>query len=148
MPHANTPPSSIERRPDLGLAVSSTRITLYDILDYLHGDWPAHLIRDWLDITDDPLRVALDYLAAHHDEVEAESRQVLAVAEESRQYWEERNRERFAAIAAKHASTPLDARREALRANLAAHHSHRERGDANERQSRTESAGSTESSLA
>lgn len=37
---------------------------------------------------------------AQREEVEAEYQQVLEYAEEERQYWESRNRERFAQIAA------------------------------------------------
>ena len=42
----------------------------------------------------------MEYINAHRTEVEAEYAQVLEYAEENRRYWEERNRERFAAIAA------------------------------------------------
>jgi uncharacterized protein (DUF433 family) len=119
MASTDTSTPSIERRADLGLAISGTRITLYDLLDYLHDGWPPHLIRDWLNLTDAQVHAALDYIATHRDEVEAEYRQVLAAAEESRRYWDERNRERFAAIAAKHAAAPPDARRDAMRAKLA-----------------------------
>ncbi len=113
----------------MGLTISGARITLYDILDYLHDGWPPHLIRDWLDLTDEQLDVALDYIAAHREEVEAEFRQVLASAEEIRRYWEERNRERLADIAAKQAAAPPDARLEAFRAKLAAHRAAREAED-------------------
>jgi hypothetical protein len=58
------------------------------------------VMRDILRLTDAQVRVALDYIAAHRDEVEAEYQQVAAEAEEIRRYWEERNRERFARIAA------------------------------------------------
>ena len=57
-------------------------------------------IRDIPRLTDEQVRVALDYIAAHRDEVEAEYQQVVAESEEIRRYWEERNRERFARIAA------------------------------------------------
>lgn len=133
MASTDTSTPSIERRSDLGLAISGTRITLYDLLDYLHDGWPPHLIRDWLNLTDEQLRVALDYIAAHRDEVEAEYRQVLASAEEIRGYWEERNRDRLAAIAARHADAPPDPRRDALRTKLAEHRARREQEDADER---------------
>lgn len=126
MTTTDTSRPTIERRSDLGLTISGTRITLYDILDYLHDDWPPHLIRDWFNLTDEQLQVALDYIAAHRDEVEVEYQQVLVAAEEIRRYWEERNRERLAAIAAKQAAAPHDARREAFRAKLAAHRAARE----------------------
>lgn len=31
-------------RNSLGLAIAGTRITLYDIMDYLTNDWPPKLI--------------------------------------------------------------------------------------------------------
>jgi uncharacterized protein (DUF433 family) len=140
MARTDTSPPAIERRPDLGLAISGTRITLYDVLDYLHDGWPPHLIRDWLDLTDEEVRVALEYIAAHQDEVEAEYRQVLAAADDSRRYWEERNRDHLTALAAKHAAAPRDPRREALRAKLAEQRARHEQEDANDQQS---PAGST-----
>src|SRR5258706_12133988 len=87
-------------RTSRGLSIAGTRITLYSILDYVHAGWPAKLIRDRLNLTDQQITDALDYIAAHSTEVEAEYQQVLREAAEIRQYWEERNRERLAAIAA------------------------------------------------
>lgn len=103
------------RRPDMGLAVAGTRITLYTILEYLHDQWPPDLIRDWLGLSERQIEGALAYIAAHRDEVEAEYQQVLREAEENRRYWEERNRERLARIAAQ----PPRPGQEALRAKLA-----------------------------
>jgi len=59
---------------------------------------------------------ALDYITAHRAEVEAEYQQVLHDAQEIRQYWEERYRERLAAIAAR----PPKPEQAAIRAKLAA----------------------------
>lgn len=103
------------RRPDMGLAVSGTRITLYSILEYLQNQWPPDLIRDWLGLNERQIEGALAYITAHHDEVEAEYQQVLRESEENRRYWEERNRERLAQIA----SLPPKPGQEAMRAKLA-----------------------------
>jgi uncharacterized protein (DUF433 family) len=103
------------RRPDMGLAVSGTRITLYTILEYLHDQWPPDLIRDWLGLSERQIEGALAYITAHRDEVEAEYHQVLREAEENRRYWEDRNRERLAQIA----SQPPKPGQEAMRAKLA-----------------------------
>ena len=92
------PPTIV--RTERGLVISGTRITLYDIVGYLHEAWPTDEIRDILRLTDEQVRVALDYIAAHRAEVETEYQQVVTEAEEIRRYWEERNRERFARIAA------------------------------------------------
>lgn len=106
---------SVIRRSDLGLTISGTRITLYTILDYLHDEWPPHLIQTWLGLTEAQLQAALEYIAAHPTEVEAEYHEVLRGAEENRRYWEERNRERLERIAA----MPPTPGQEALRAKLA-----------------------------
>jgi len=89
---------------------------LYSILDYVHAGWPPKLIRDRLNLTDQQITDALDYITTHQAEVETEYQQVLRDAEEIRQYWEQQNRERLAAIAA--LSPKLE--QAAIRAKLAA----------------------------
>ena len=42
-------------RTDRGLSVAGTRITLYQIMDYLKADWPPKLISQWLDLTEKQL---------------------------------------------------------------------------------------------
>jgi hypothetical protein len=87
-------------RTERGLSISGTRKTLYQVMDYIKADWPPKLIRDWMDLTDEEIEGVMRYIAEHRAEVEAEYQQVLQDAEEERRYWEERNRERFAQIAA------------------------------------------------
>jgi uncharacterized protein (DUF433 family) len=113
------PPTIV--RTERGLVISGTRIMVYSILDYVHDNWTTDEIRDILRLTDAQVRVALDYIAAHRDAVEAEYQQVLAEAEEIRRYWEERNRERFARIAA----TPLSPEKLALLAEVERRHAKR-----------------------
>ncbi len=103
-------------RTGRGLTIAGTRITLYSILDYLHAGWPAKLIRDRLNLADDQIADALEYIEAHKAEVEAEYQQVVRDAEDSRKYWEERSRERIAEIAAR----PARPEQAAIRAKLAA----------------------------
>lgn len=86
----------IIQRPDKGLTISGTRVTLYALLDYLHAGRSHEQIGEWLGLTDDQLRVALDYIAAHQDAVEAEYAEVLRQADERRRYWEGRLREHLA----------------------------------------------------
>jgi uncharacterized protein (DUF433 family) len=86
-------------RTSRGLTIAGTRITLYTIMDHLKADWPPHLIQDWFSLTDEQIQGVLAYIEAHQEVVEAEYQKVLADAEEIKQYWEERNRERFAKIA-------------------------------------------------
>jgi uncharacterized protein (DUF433 family) len=91
--------SDVVARTGRGLVVAGTRITLYTIMDHLKDDWPPHLIQDWFNLSDEQIQGVLAYIEAHQTEVEAEYEQVLADAEEIKQYWEDRNRERFAQIA-------------------------------------------------
>jgi uncharacterized protein (DUF433 family) len=86
-------------RTERGLSIAGTRITLYDVMDYLTAQYPPKFIRGLFNLTDEQIGAALAYIEAHRGEVEAEYQTVLRDAEEIRQYWEERNRERFAQIA-------------------------------------------------
>ncbi len=86
-------------RTERGLSIAGTRITLYDVMDYLKADWPPSLIRQWLDLTEQQMADVMMYIEEHRAEVEVEYQQVLAYATEVRQYWEERNQERFGRIA-------------------------------------------------
>jgi uncharacterized protein (DUF433 family) len=83
-----------------GLFIAGTRITLYDIMDYVLEGWSPQRIQSWFNLTDEQIRDALCYIEENRAEVEAEYQSVLEYAEEIRQYWEERNQERFAQIAA------------------------------------------------
>ncbi|MBM0742280.1 DUF433 domain-containing protein [Phormidium sp. CLA17] len=97
-----------------GLTISGTRITLYDVMDYVTAQYPSKFIRSLLDLTEEQINAALSYIEANRVEVEAEYQVVLKQAEENRQYWEERNRERFTQIAA----MPPKPEQEALWAKL------------------------------
>ena len=103
-------------RTERGLTIAGTRITLYDVMDYVTAQYPPKFIRAMLSITDEQVNAALSYIKAHSAEVEAEYQTVLQEAEELRKYWEEQNRELFARIAAK----PPKPGTEAIRAKLKA----------------------------
>ncbi len=109
-------------RTERGLSIAGTRITLYSIMDCVLADWPAKLIRDRFDLTDEQVTEVLAYIMAHRAEVEAEYQQVLQEAEEIRRYWEEQNQEWFAYIAA----LPEKPEYQAVRAKLAAHKAKRQ----------------------
>ncbi|MCC5617223.1 DUF433 domain-containing protein [Nostoc sp. CHAB 5836] len=85
-------------RTERGLTISGTRITLYQLMDYVHAGYPRHLIRHQFYLTDEQFDVAMAYIDNHYEEVESEYQTVLQQAQEIRQYWEERNRERIADI--------------------------------------------------
>lgn len=93
-------PQPIVIRTSRGLSIAGTRITLYSLLDYLHAGWPPHLIRDEFNLTERQITEVMKYIETHRDEVETEYQAVLQQAEENRQYWEARNKERLAKIAA------------------------------------------------
>jgi uncharacterized protein (DUF433 family) len=87
-------------RTERGLSIAGTRITLYDVMDYWVAGRSVETILNWLPLTEAQLQAALDYIEAHRAEVEAEYQAVLQTAAEVQEYWEERNRDRLAAIAA------------------------------------------------
>ncbi len=101
-------------RTERGLTISGTRITLYDVMDYVTAQYPPKFIRSLFDLTEDQINAALSYIETNRPEVEAEYQLVLKQAEENRQYWEEHNREHFAHVAA----MPPKSGREALWAKL------------------------------
>ncbi len=103
-------------RTERGLSVAGTRITLYNIMDCLKSGWPPGLIQARYDLTDDQLAGALAYIENHGEIVEAEYRLVEKNAEETRKYWEQRNRQRFARIEAKRPKPGREAVHEKLKA--------------------------------
>lgn len=80
-------------RTERGLSIAGTRITLYDVMDYVTAGYPPKFIRTMLSLTDEQIAAALAYIEAHRAEVEEEYRLVLREAEELRLYYEEQNRE-------------------------------------------------------
>lgn len=90
---------SLVVRTERGLTIAGTRITLYDVMDYVTAQYPPKFIRGLFKLTDEQIDAVLTYIEAHRAEVETEYQIVLKEAEEIQQYWEERNREHFAQIA-------------------------------------------------
>src|SRR6266850_3287649 len=82
-------------RTSRGLSIAGRRLTLYSIIDYLQAGWPPHLICDEFNLTDRQMTDVMTYIETHRDEVEQEYRAVLQHAEENRQYWDTRNRQRL-----------------------------------------------------
>ena len=82
-------------RTERGLVVKGSRLTLYQIMDYLRADYSRAMILEfhpWLAV--EQLDDVLNYIATNRAEFEAEYQEVVAYSEEIRRYWEERNRER------------------------------------------------------
>lgn len=86
-------------RTERGLTISGTRITLYDIMDYLRDRYPPKFIGSLFDLTEEQINVALSYIKTHREQVETEYQVVIKEAEELRHYYEEQNRDRVAQIA-------------------------------------------------
>lgn len=103
-------------RTERGLTISGTRITLYDVMDYVADQYPPKFIQGLFELTDEQINVALAYIEANRATVEAEYQIVLKEAEELRQYYEEKNRNLIARLAAQ----PPKPGQEAVRAKLQA----------------------------
>lgn len=86
-------------RTERGLTISGTRLTLYDVMDFLKAEYSPRLIRNKFNLTDAQINAALSYIEANRDRIETEYQQVLQTRADIRSYWEERNRERFDRIA-------------------------------------------------
>lgn len=111
---------TVVRKPG-GLYVAGTRITLYHVMDYLLAGRPPHLIAQWLNLTDLQMADVMTYLDEHRIEVVGQYHQVLLKAEENRQYWENRNRDRLAEIEASPPKPGQEALREKLQELKAKH---------------------------
>ena len=106
-------------RTERGLTIAGTRITLYDVMDYVTEQYPPKFIRAMLSLTDEQVKAALSYIDAHRAEVEAEYQTVLKETEELRKYYEEQNRDLIAHIAAKPPRPGTEVIRAKLRAERA-----------------------------
>jgi|GEM_PF-850238 uncharacterized protein (DUF433 family) len=88
-------------RTERGLTVGGTRITLYQIMDFVKAGESPEFIRDLFRLTIRQTEEVMTYIRNNYDEFEKEYQKVVREWEEIRQYWEERNRERFAEIASR-----------------------------------------------
>jgi len=86
-------------RTSRGLSIADTRITLYQIMDYLRANEPPEVIRDHFHLTIKQTDDVLKYIKTHYDEVEKEYLKIVSQSEKNRRYWYERNRKRFDEIA-------------------------------------------------
>jgi uncharacterized protein (DUF433 family) len=104
-----------------GLAIAGTRVTLYDVMDYLVTGRPINLILNWLPLTEEQLEVALTYINANRDEIEKQYQEFLQTAAEIQAYWTEKNRDRFTRLAATSPKPGQEALWEKLQAQKARH---------------------------
>ena len=108
-------------RTERGLTVAGTRITLYDVMDYVTAQYPPKFIRGLFNLTDEQINAALNYIEENRAEVEAEYQIVLKEAEELREYYEERNRDLIARLSLKPPKPGMEAAWEKLQAQKAKH---------------------------
>ncbi len=86
-------------RTERGLTIKGTRITLYQIMDYLRANHSREMILSLhQSLSEEELEDVLNYIETHREEVEAEYQEVVKEAAEIRRYWEERNRDRVKPI--------------------------------------------------
>jgi len=88
-------------RTERGLTISGTRISIYDVMDFLKAQYPSKLIQDRFNLTDIQINAVLSYIEVNRPQVEAEYQEALRTREEIRQYWEDHNREHFARLTTK-----------------------------------------------
>jgi uncharacterized protein (DUF433 family) len=99
-------------RTERGLTISGTRITLYDVMDYVKSQYPAKFIQGLFELTDEQISAALSYIEVNRDAVEAEYAQVVRETEELQAYvvreteelqayYANQNRDRLISTAAK-----------------------------------------------
>jgi uncharacterized protein (DUF433 family) len=108
-------------RTERGLTIAGTRITLYDVMDYVVGQYPPKFIQGLFELTEAQINAVLAYIEANRSEVEAEYQQVIRETEELRQYYEERNRERVDRISSLSPPLGMEAAWEKLQASKARH---------------------------
>ncbi|WP_445316114.1 DUF433 domain-containing protein [Microcoleus vaginatus] len=69
-------------------------------MDYVAAQYPPKFIRGFFDLTEEQINAALAYIEPNRADVKAEYQMVLKEAEELRLYYEEKNRDLIARIAA------------------------------------------------
>jgi uncharacterized protein (DUF433 family) len=60
-----------------GPEIEGTRVTVYRIMDFIRENSPEDRITTALHLTEEQVRVALEYIAAHRSDVEAEYDRIL-----------------------------------------------------------------------
>lgn len=61
-----------------GPEIKGTRITVYDVIDYLKEDWRAEHIAAMFRLSLEDIEAAIDYIERHEEDVMAGYRQIVA----------------------------------------------------------------------
>jgi len=56
-------------RTERGLTIEGTRITLYDVMDYVTAQYPPKFIRSLFNLTEEQINAALAYIQTNRAEV-------------------------------------------------------------------------------
>ena len=83
-------------RTNRGLTIAGTRITLYQIMDYIKANQPSEIIREHFRLTIKQTIDVLKYIEKHR-----EYEKIVKQANEIQNYWQTYNQKRFEEIAAK-----------------------------------------------
>ncbi len=88
-------------RTERGLTISGSRITLYDVMDYVKSQYPTKFIQSLFELTDEQINAALSYIEINRNAVETEYAQVVRENEELQAYYANQNRDRLISTATK-----------------------------------------------
>jgi uncharacterized protein (DUF433 family) len=72
-----------------GPELEGTRVTVYRIMDYVRAGDPPFQIAEELDLSEEQVRAALEYINAHRDEVEVEYEAILKRVRQPNPDWVE-----------------------------------------------------------
>lgn len=108
-------------RTERGLTISGTRITIYDVMDYVVAQYPPPFIRGIFNLSDEQLGVALSYIKENRAEVEAEYQVVLKETDNLKQYYAQQNRDLITRLAIRSPKPGMEAVWEKLQAQKAKH---------------------------
>jgi uncharacterized protein (DUF433 family) len=72
-----------------GPEIEGTRVTIYRVMDFVRAGDPRSRIAEDLDLTNEQVGEALDYIDAHRDEVEAEYDVILKRVSQPNPDWVE-----------------------------------------------------------
>jgi uncharacterized protein (DUF433 family) len=61
-----------------GPEIAGTRITVYDVFEYLRADWHPAAIAGLFRLSSHQVQAAVDYIASHKVDVEADYAQIMA----------------------------------------------------------------------
>ena len=72
-----------------GPELAGTRVTVYRVMDHVRAGDPPSQIADELDLSEEQVRAALEYINSHRDDVEAQYEAILKRAGQPNPAWVE-----------------------------------------------------------